>query len=158
LFGEVVLPATALGPVPVPLTFGQKARLLAGCLPVFTFGLMVAGYLYLVSRSIVPAPPWLLWLVLGAVILLYGYQTIQNLRDLVSGTALVQEDLLNRSYRGRGGQGKGTCFGTFERLGTLRMVPGAYFQNSPGQRYRVIYSPASKTVWALEPPEARVRG
>lgn len=157
LFGEAALPATALGPVPVPLTFGQRARLLAGCLPVVAFGLMVAGYLYLVRRAVVPPPVLLFSLFLGVVLLVLGYQALQHLRDLFSGVALTQEDYLDRSYRGRGGNGKATCFGRFERLGTLRMVPKAYFQNSPGQRYRVVYSPASKTVWALEPPEARHR-
>jgi hypothetical protein len=51
----------------------------------------------------------------------------------------------------------GRDFGRFERLGTLRLTSKAYFQNSPGQRYRVVYSPISKIVWALEPPDERVR-
>ena len=156
LFGNPALPASAQGPLPVPLTFGQRARLLAGCLPLVTFALMVAGYLALVSREIVPPPVPLFWLLIIAVVLVTGYQAIQNLRDLISGVALVEEDLLNRSYRARGAQGRGSCHGSFERLGTLRMIPKAYVQNSPGRRYRVVYSPASKIVWALEPPDIRI--
>jgi hypothetical protein len=157
LFGAADLPPTAQGPVRVPLTFGQKIRLLAGGVPLVGFSLMVAVYLILVGRSIAPPPPMLLILVIVLVILFTGYQAIQRLRDLISGVALAQEDLLNRSYRSRSAQGRGTNFGVFERLGTLRMTSKAYFQNSPGQRYRVVYSPVSKMVWALEPPEERSR-
>lgn len=157
LFGAATLPATAQGPVSVPLTFGQKARLLAGGVPLVGFSLMVAVYLVLAGRSIVPPPPTLLILLIVVVILFTGYQAVQSLRDLISGIALVEEDLLNRSYRSRSPQGRGTNFGVFERLGTLRMASKAYFQNSPGQRYRVVYSPVSKIVWALEPPEERSR-
>jgi hypothetical protein len=39
----------------------------------------------------------------------------------------------------------------------MRMTSKAYFQNSPGRRYRVVYSPVSKIVWALEPPDLRSR-
>ena len=46
-----------VGPVPVPLTFGQRARLLAQCWPLVAFALMVAGYLVVVSRGMIPAPP-----------------------------------------------------------------------------------------------------
>jgi hypothetical protein len=156
LFGSPVMPASAQGPVPIPLTTGQKTRLLAGCLPLVTFTLMCVGYLILVSKAIVPPPGLLLYLVIGAVILVTGYQAVQNLRDLISGVALVQEDLLNRSYRSRGAPGRGRSYGRFERLGTLRMTSKAYFQNEPGQRYRVVYSPVSKIVWALEPADQRI--
>jgi len=157
LFGDAAMPPSALGPVPVPLTFGQRARLIAGCLPLVTFLLMVAGYLFAASRSIVPPPKPVFWLFIAVVVLFTGYQSQQSLRDLISGRALAQEDLLDSSYRARSAQGRGTCFGRFQRLGTLRMIPKAYFQNSPGQRYRVVYSPVSKIVWALEPPDDRVR-
>jgi xanthosine utilization system XapX-like protein len=118
---------------------------------------MIAGYLFLVGRDVVPPPPPLLSLVLVLVILFLGYQALQRLRDLISGVALAQEDLLNRSYAARSAQGRGSYFGKFERLGTLRLIPKVHFQNSPGQRYRVVYSPASKIVWALEPPDPRIR-
>ena len=157
LFGEAALPPSALGPVQVPLTFGQRARLLAECWPVVTVVLVTGGYLYLVSREIVPGPPLLLSLVLLAAFLFTGHQAVQSLRDLASGSALAQEDLLNESRRSGSGQGRGTCWGVFERLGRMRMVPKVYFQNSPGRRYRVVYSPVSKIVWALEPPDLRIR-
>lgn len=156
LFGDAALPASAQGPISVPLTASQKARLLAGCLPLVTFTLMVAGYLFLVGRGIVPSPPLLFSLFVVLVILFTGHQAIQRLRDVISGAALVQEDLLNRSYARRA-RGRGTYHGVFERLGNLRLMPKAHFQNSPGQRYRVVYSPASKIVWALEPPDPRIR-
>jgi hypothetical protein len=113
---------------------------------------MVAGYLGVVSLGIIPRPVPLFWLFIVVVILFTSYDALQALRDLASGTALVQEDLLNRSYRTRNRQ-----MGRFERLGSLRMTKQAYFQNSPGRRYRVVYSPVSKIVWALEPPEIRIR-
>lgn len=152
LFGNPGMPATALGPVPVPLTFGQKARLLRQCLPLITFSLMVAGYLALVAKAIVPGPPALFYIFIVVVILFTGYDAVQSLRDLFSGVALMQEDLMKNSYRGRG---PGHYYGEFERLGKLRLIPKAHFQNSPGSRYRVVYSPVSKVVWALEPPERR---
>ncbi len=155
LFGSPAMPASAEGPVTIPLTASQKMQLLAGCLPVVSFTLMCVAYRALVSKAIVPPPGLLLYLVMGATILVTGYQAVQKLRDLISGVVLVQEDLLNRSYRTRGAPGRGRPFGRFERLGTLRMTSKAYFQNSPGQRYRVVYSPISKIVWALEPPDQR---
>jgi hypothetical protein len=156
LFGSPAMPASALGPVPVPLTGGQRVRLLAGCLPLVAFALMNAGYLALARLGIVPPPVPLFYLFSGAVTLVIGYQAIQHLRDLISGVALAQEDLLNRSFGAQGGPGSGS-YGRFERLGTLRMSAKLRVQHAPGQRYRVVYSPASKIVWALEPPEPRIR-
>ncbi len=159
LFGDPAagLPASARGPIAVPLTVGQKARLLAGCLPFVTFVLVIGAYLVLARRGIVPGPPPLFYIFIGVVILLTGYYAIQNVRDLVSGVALVQEDLLHRSYRSRSGGGVGHYYGRFERLGTLRMIPKVHFRSSRGTRYRVVYSPASKLVWALEPPDPPIR-
>ena len=127
-----------------PTTASHLEEVLAGGVPLVGFSLMVAGYLILVGRSIAPPPPMLLIVVIVLAILFTGYQAVQRLRDLISGAALAEEDLLNRSYRSRSAQGRGTNFGVFERLGT-------------GQRYRVVYSPVSKIVWALEPPEERNR-
>lgn len=156
LFGPSVLPATASGPVPVPLTSGQKARLLANSLSFLVFCLIVGGCVVPVGREVVSPPPLALWLVILLAVLVIGYQSIQSLRDLISGTALVQEDLLNRSYRT--GTGPSSYRGRFEKLGTMTMSRKAYFQNSPGQRYRVVYSPISKIVWELGPPDLRIRG
>lgn len=153
LFGNPALPATALGPVEVPLTFSQKVRLLATGLPFLACCLVFGGYLVLVGEELAPPPPPLLWIVILLALLVVGYQGIQGLRDLISGTALAQEDLLNSSS-----QERKSYYGRFERLGNLRMSREAYFQNSPGQRYRVVYSPISKIVWDLEPPDLRMRG
>lgn len=75
---------------------------------------MVAGYLFLVDRGVTPPPKPLLILVLLAAILFTGYQAVQRLRDLLSGGALVREDLLNSSYAARGGNRRGTYYGRFE--------------------------------------------
>jgi hypothetical protein len=158
LFGSPppAMPASALGPLPVPLTPGQKARLLAGCVPLAGFLLMVAGYLALARSAIIPPPVPLFYLFIGVVTLVIGYQALQCLRDLVAGVAQVQEDLLKRSYRSRAGHGRASSYGRFERLGTLRLSSKDHVQHAPGQRYRVVYSPASKIVWALEPPDPRI--
>lgn len=91
------------------------------------------------------------------MIVIIGYQAVQHLRDLVSGVAQAQEDLLKRSSRARGGYAWSNSCGRFERLGTLWMGLKLYVQHGPGQRYRVVYSPASKIVWAFEPPDPRIR-
>lgn len=156
LFGSPGLPASALGPVPVPLTPGQRMRLLLGCLPLVGFTLMVAGYAILARLLGLAPPPPPLYLFIAVVVLFTGYSAFQHLRDLRSGVALAEEDLLDRSYSGRGGNGGASYFGRFERLGTLRLSKGDYTQRGAGQRYRVVYSPASKIAWALEPPGPRV--
>ena len=71
-------------------------------------------------------------------------------RDLVSGVALVQEDVLERSWRSRGASGPNASNGKFEQLGRMRLSSKAYGQGQNGVRYRVSYSPASKIVWSLE--------
>lgn len=155
LFGDPALPATALGPSSAPLSPGQRMALLAPCVPVVGFGLMVALYLAVAFAGLVPAPPPLLYLFVAVVLLITGYTAVQSLRDLAAGVALVQEDLLSSSYASRGGAGPGRYYGRFERLGTLRLAGRLHFQRSSGQRYRVTYSPASKVAWALDPPDAR---
>lgn len=137
-------------PHTIALTFAQKARLLVRGLPLVTFLLLGAGYFLLVERGLIPAPTSLFYLFLGVVILVLGYQTVQALRDVVAGVARVEDDFLNRSYRS-GGRGPGRFVGHFERLGKLRLLPAVHFQNAAGQPYRVVYSPASKLVWQLEP-------
>jgi hypothetical protein len=156
LFGSPVLPASALAPIRMPLTLAQKVQLFSGCLPVLGFVLLLAGYLALVQRAIVPPPVPFFYVFGGAVILVVGYQALQRLRDLLSGVALAREDLLKRSYRSRAGRGRSSCYGHFEQLGTLRMSPKDHVQHTSGQRYRVVYSPASKIVWALEVPDGRI--
>ena len=148
MFQSPAMSASAPGPVTVPLTIAQKARLLAGCVPLVGFTVMVAGYMILVQRAIIPPPTPLFYLLIAAVLLVVGYQALQRLRDLASGVALAQEDLLNHTYTARGGQGR--VYGHFAQLGKLRISPRDRARHPAEQRYRVLYSPASKIAWALE--------
>jgi hypothetical protein len=138
----------------IPLTLTQKARLIFDCVPLLV---VLLGFVFAVTilDDIVGAPPpTALLLFLGFVMLVLGWAAVQRMRDLASGVALVQEDVLQRSWRSRG-QGPGHFYGRFARLGRLRMIPKCHFQSQNGRRYRVVYSPASKIVWALEPTEQR---
>jgi hypothetical protein len=132
----------------VPLTLGQKARLSVGCLPLPFFVLAFAFCLTLFDDIYGMPPPAVLLLFLGFVILVVGWSALRRIRDLASGVALMQEDLLQRSYRSRRGQHQ---WGTFAQLGKLSLTPKAYHQGRLGGRHRVVYSPASKIVWSLEP-------
>ena len=132
------------------LTFTQKARLCVECLPVlfFTAALIFCATL-LDDITGAPAPPALL-LFLGLVIVVTGWAALNRVRDLMAGVALVQEDLLIRSWRSRGASGPKAFHGQFEQLGRMRLSSKAYGQGQNGFRYRVCYSPASKIVWWLE--------
>jgi hypothetical protein len=133
----------------VQLTFTQKARLLVECLPVvfFTAALIFCATL-LDDITGAPAPLALLAF-LGLVIVVTAWAAVNRVRDLAAGAALVQEDLLTRSWRS-GGAGAKPFRGKFERLGRMRLTSKAYGQGQNGVRYRVCYSPASKIVWWLE--------
>jgi hypothetical protein len=133
----------------VPLTTMQRLRLLAGCLPFAFFGLVTVLYLT-VLRGIYGEPSALMLLFLVVLLVYMGFQALQRLRDLLSGVAVVQEDMLQRS-RGSRGRGPTTFWGTFEGLGRLRMMPKAHFQARNGVRHRVTYSPVSRIVWTAEP-------
>ena len=132
----------------VPLTLRQKARLIVDCLPLLFFGLALAFCVTLFDDIYGAPPPAALLLFLGFIILAVGWTAIQRMRDLASGVALVHEDLLQRSYRSRRGQHQ---WGTFAQLGKLSLTVKAYHQGRHGRRHRVVYSPASKIVWWLEP-------
>ena len=136
------------GPTSVPLTALQKARLIVDCLPLLFFALALIFCATLYDDIYGAPPPLLLFLFLGVVILVTGYRALQRMRDLASSIALVQDDMLERLWRARRGQGH---YGKFVQLGTLRLRQRAYSQGQPGQRHRIVYSPASKIVWALEP-------
>ena len=132
----------------VPLTFLQKARLLIDCLPAIFFVLALVFTLTILDNITGAPPPVALLLFLGFVILLMGYQAVQRVRDLLLGVALVQEDVLKRSWSSRRGTGR---FGEFAQLGTRPLSSKAYHQGRQGWRHRIAYSPASKIVWTLEP-------
>jgi hypothetical protein len=95
-------------------------------------------------------PPIFLLLFLSFVILVVGWIAIQRIRDLLSGVVLIQDDLLERSWRSGGSSGPNRFKGKFEQLGTMRLRPKAWSQGQNGARYHVYYSPASKIVWSLE--------
>ena len=83
-------------------------------------------------------------------LLVVGWRAVQRIRDLLSGAALVRNDLLQRSWSARYGTGK---YGNFAQLGRLSLTSRDYVHRAPGQRYRVTYSPASNIAWSLESPE-----
>jgi xanthosine utilization system XapX-like protein len=132
----------------VPLATWMKIRLLSECWP-FISVLLVLLFTVFILPSIVNPVPIALPLLLGGVALLLGFQAVQRLRDLLTGVALVEHDVLESS-RASSGQGKRYYFGQFKQLGRMRLVHKAHFQSHNGMQYRVIYSPASKIVWALE--------
>ena len=136
----------------VPLTLAQKARLLFECLPLLFFALAFVFCATILDDITGAPPPQALLLFLGFVILVVGWTAINRLRDLASGVALVQEDLLERAFRSRGAA-RNPFRGKFAQLGAMRLTSRAYGQvTSVGLRNRchVAYSPASKIVWWLE--------
>jgi hypothetical protein len=142
------MPSSSAGPGSVPLTIAQKARLVLNCVPLVFWGLAFVFSVTILDDIVGAPPPAALPLFLGVIILMVGFTAFQRMRDLASGVALVQDDLLQRSHRSRRGQ---HCWGTFAQLGKLSLTPKAYHQGQPGRRHRVAYSPASKIVWSLEP-------
>jgi hypothetical protein len=160
--GAATLPARPMSAAPasanfeglesIPLTVGQKARLLFECLPLPFFVLALVFVLTILDDITGAPPPVFLPLFLGLVIVMVGWAAVQRLRDVASGVAVVREDLLQRAYHSRRGQSGNRFRGKFEQLGTLRLTSNAYRQASEAnRRYRVYYSPASKIVWSLEP-------
>ena len=136
----------------VPLSFTQRARLAVECLPVVFFSLALIFILVFLD-DITGVPPSILFILfLCLVIFVVGWAAVNRIRDLVSGVALVREDLLERSWRSGGSAGPNPFNGKFEQLGRMRLSPKAYSQGQNGFRYRVCYSPASKIVWSLEKP------
>jgi hypothetical protein len=136
----------------LPLTAGQRARLIADCAPVVFFVLALLFVLTWLDRIVGSHSP-LLPLFLAFVALVTGYQAVQSLRDLISGVALVQRDKLERSWRSNG-RGTSRRYGTFTALGRLELTSRAFDQARPGSQHLVVYSPASKIVWEARPDES----
>jgi len=134
----------------MPLTFFQKARLCLECLPVLFFTAALIFCVTLLDDLTGAPAPLALLLFLGLVIVVTGWAALNRVRDLAAGVALVQEDLLERSWNSRGASGSKAFRGQFEQLGRMRLSSKAYGQGQNGFRYRVAYSPASKIVWSLE--------
>ncbi len=134
----------------VPLTFGQKARLVVECLPAVFMLLALIFTLTVLDDITGSPPPIVLPLFLALVFLVVGWDAVNRLRDLAAGVVVVQDDLLERSWRSRGSGRRHPFHGRFAQLGTMRLSPKAWTQAMNGARYHVAYSPASKIVWSLE--------
>lgn len=132
----------------LPLTFGQKLRLALDCVPLLTFAVLTAVYVT-VLRPIVGPPKMPFFVVMGVVLITNGLTVLKRLRDLVSGVALVRDDVLE-SF-GRSGRRRRSSFGVFAALGRLWMTAGVLLPHRKGHRHRITYSPASRIVWNLEP-------
>src|SRR5215216_3491158 len=99
----------------MPLTFLQKARLCLECLPVLFFTAALIFCVTLLDDITGAPPPLALLLFLGLVIVVTGWAALNRVRDLAAGVALVQEDLLERSWRTRGASTK-PFYGQFQQL------------------------------------------
>ena len=134
----------------VPLTLSQQIRLLSGCLPLIFFSLALAFVLTRLEGLTGSRAPLFVILFLCALVLFMGGIAVTRIRDLVSGVALLQEDVLELAWRAGRTSRSRDYYGKFTRLGKLQLVPSAYHQGINGFRYRICYSPVSKIVWSLE--------
>jgi hypothetical protein len=135
-------------PDPVPLDFGQRTRLVVDCLPVPGIVALVAAYHVFVAPLVGSGPP-AFYIVALIALALTGNTAYGRLRDLQSGVALVIQDRLEKVRRSRGPRGE--MYGTFDRLGRIRLTSLAFRESRTGAVHRVVYSPASRIVWSAEP-------
>lgn len=133
----------------VPLTAAQKMRLASRFLPVIFFILAIIFSLSLLPNIIGKQLPILLPIFLVVVLLVMIYEASKGLRDLMLGVALVEEDELVRVWHSRKGSNT-RRYGLFARLGKMRLVGRSYGQAQPGQRCRLVYSPATRIVWSID--------
>jgi hypothetical protein len=133
-----------------PLTLSQQVQLLLGCLPVVFFTLVLAFVLTGYERLTGSPPALFVILFLCALILLLGWIAVERVRDLLSGVALIQQDVLELAWRGGRTSRSRDYYGNFTQLGKMKLIPSAYHQGINGSRYRICYSPVSKIVWSLE--------
>jgi hypothetical protein len=134
----------------IPLTASQKARLIFDCVP-FLFWLVALILCLTVLSGFLGEKALLIALFCVVIMLVVGHRALQRLRDLSAGAAVVEVDLLKDMRRiNPRGNPSGAWIGEFEQLGRLNLTRSARPAH-PGQRYRVVYSPASKLVWTLEP-------
>lgn len=132
----------------VVLTAGQKFRLLGRVVPLVGFGLLVAAYLVTINLGFFPPPSLPFYAFIAVVLLFLGYQAFQAIRDILSGVAVVEEDILVSMRHSRASGN--ALSGKFERLGTFRVPRKVGISAAQRIKYRVTYSPGSKIVWALE--------
>ena len=126
----------------------QRARLLRDCLPVAFFIAVLIAVPWVLETVNGSSPPRAFYAFMALVIAFCLYSAQQRARDLVSGLAAREQDLLIRTWRSNRGAYGGA---QFERLGRMRCIPVADGQSRPGARHVVTYSPASRIVWSLEP-------
>lgn len=133
----------------VPLSLGQKARLLIQVVPLAFFASLSAIYLLAFQQSYGPPPlPFVSFMLV--VLLAVGYGVRGCLLDVLAGVAFVRDDaVLQRSWTSYG-QHWGH-HGIFDGLGRMRMSPKAFHAGVVGARHRVVYSPRSRLVWSVEP-------
>ena len=141
--------STALSEETVPLTGGQRYRLVMLIVPCVSFLALVLLYLVF-WVPIVGPPSGFFWLFIAVVLAFTGFDALRAFRDLQSGMALVTEDTIEQTFVGRRPSAL-RCFGSFARLGLMRMTHQTRINAANGIRHRVVYSPASKVVWSLEP-------
>jgi hypothetical protein len=126
----------------------QRARLMKDCVPVVFFVVVTIGLPWVLETMGGATVPSAFFGFMAVVILLCGWTAWSRFRDLQSGVAVVVEDRLIRSGRARH---RSRFWGQFERLGRLRLTARAHGTGRHGAVNRVVYSPASKIVWTLEP-------
>lgn len=127
----------------MPLTIGQKARLigrilLLGFAPLVFIGSFIASSAF---------PPLILLLLVGGMIYVWAMDGLRCVQDLWLGVALVEEDLLVGKAKKYRSLPAGEC----ARLGHFTLTLQAYAQGRPSWTHRIVYSPATRTIWSLEP-------
>jgi hypothetical protein len=135
----------------IPLTVGQKMRLLVDCLPLLFFSAVAVAYVT-VFKDVYGGTRAPVLLFFAIVLLVTGHRTVQRVRDVALGVALVNEDrLTNILGRGHQRRRRNRHAGEFAALGRLSLTPASFRQAERGRRHRVVYSPASRIAWSVEP-------
>lgn len=132
----------------IPLTLLQKIRLAIDVLPPLFFLTMLVLYVAVLA-PLVGGIKWPLVLFVLIVIGWTGYDAMKRVRDLRSGVAAVEEDVVQRI--GRTGRSRGRRYAMCARLGRLWIRGADIAHSRTGHRHRITYSPASRIVWSLEP-------
>lgn len=140
-----------LGGEPVPLTSDQRKALHKELLRFAVLDLILFGILGMMAADkVFLLGDWTLVLVLLLFSGYSGLRLLLLLRDLRAGTALTRVDLLEKILP----PGKGNDYhGRFTELGRLRLPPEIEIGVPKGHHYRLLYSPASRIIWALEPAD-----
>ena len=154
-----------------PLTAAERGQLLLDCVP---FGVLLIGTIFVatvwsdVTEALAGQRTPLVFVAgMGVFLLVTGWVALNRVRDALAAFAVMEQDHLERLWRPRR-RGFGTsCYGRFERLGTLRMSQTDFSRASTafdlaqlhhadgvtGRRvpvvFRVTYSPASKIAWSV---------